>query len=137
MGGLGALDKVAFDLSKKLINQFGGTGTIEIKARTSGGGFTASTFDTTTISDIPITPPAPYQQDTDSDTPIASGLVETYVAKSDITTEPIANQSFLTIKQTDFIDASITNRRLKIMEVNPVMGGNSIAMYQLICEGSH
>ena len=136
--GLGALDKVAYDVSKQLLGQFGGTGKVEIVLAGTGGDLNgAISSSTTTFDNIDITPSSPYIQDSQTDTPIASGNIETYVHASQVTTEPIANSSFLTVYRANFDTSIVTNKRMKIVEVNPIMGGNSIAMYQLICEGSH
>jgi hypothetical protein len=138
MAGLGALDDIAFELMRDLSLEFGGTGKLEAGTSITGGNSTTDpTIVSTTFDNIPITPPSPYTQELRDQTQVATKMIETYVSAENVTTEPKPEISFLTIYQTDYKTAAITNKRLKVMEVNPVMGGNKLAGYQLICEGAY
>lgn len=138
MAGLGQLDSLAYNLMADLIDVFGGTGKIEINNKTASGGFSGQpTNDTVTYDNIAITPPGTFITDTRSDKSIRTQNVEVYVSAKDVPTQPIAQKSFLTIYKSNFVSGAILNSRLKITEANPVMGGNSVAGYQLICDGVH
>jgi hypothetical protein len=143
MAGLGALDDLAFELMRDLSLEFGGTGKLEAGTSITGGNATTDpTIVSTTFDNIPITPPSPFVQSVGGQEIAVrdqrlTGMIETYVSAENVTTEPKPEISFLTIYQTDYKTAAITNKRLKVMEVNPVMGGNKLAGYQLICEGKH
>jgi len=143
--GLGELDDLAYEVSKELINQFGGTGKLEINTEvTFANGFdTAPTVTPETFDNIDITPASTYTEKSRDTTAILTRVVEVFINIDMVTKadgsiiEPVSDNSWLTIYQGNFIDATVLNKRIKVLEVNPIMGGNKVAMYQLKCEGVH
>jgi len=130
------LEKDIAELLPEILGELGGTGTVNIIVETTPGGY--NTDPTSTVMSFPnilITPPTDYQKMLlDGTFTIKTGFA-CYVLTSEVTTKPIANNSYLTIHQGNFVDASLVNVKLKITEVNPVQTGKVVTMYELICEG--
>lgn len=141
--GLGKLDKLAYKVSKKLIHTFGGTGKVEISLPTAiGNGFSADpTPMLKTFDNIDITPPSTFNEMSKTSMMVATSVVEVFIHVDSVrdvlgvVVEPTADNSWLTVYQSNFISPTVVNKRLKITDVIPVMAGNCISMYQLKCGG--
>lgn len=121
------------ELLPEILGELGGIGKVEIITETSGGYNTDPTSSTETFDNIKITPPTDFTKTILENEFITTTGLECYVLASEVTSKPIANRSYLTVYEGNFVDDTYVNSRLKIVNVESVMTGKVVNMYRLEC----